>query len=63
MLDQGLSCLAPADQHRGKVGRGVAEAGGGPLEQPLDGEGGERGLLRGFPDHRVATDQGQGGVP
>ena len=46
---------------RGRPGRRTSAD--GLLEQRLAGQGGERRLLRRLPDHRVAADEGERGVP
>jgi hypothetical protein len=42
---------------------GLAETGGGAVEQRGYGERGQRGFFRGLPDHAVAADQRQRGIP
>ena len=64
MLDQPLAQFAPADQQlRQAAGRIVAEIGGNLLEKGLHRERGQRGLLRRFPDQRIAAHQRQRRIP
>ncbi len=53
---------AAAEHHLVEVG-GHIHRGRGLLEQGVGGEGGERGQLARLPDHRVAADESEGGVP
>ncbi len=53
---------AAAEHHLVEVG-GHIHRGRGLLEQGVGGEGGEWGQLARLPDHRVAADEGEGGVP
>ena len=62
VVDQRLPDVGAADQHLRDVGRG-AQLGDRPRQGRGAGQRGQRGELRGLPDHRVAADQRDGGVP
>ena len=53
---------APALEHLVEAVR-RADVGGGPPQQGVAGHGGQRRLVRRLPQHRVAGDERQGGVP
>ena len=54
--------VGPALEHLVEPVRG-ADVGGGPAQQGVAGHGRQRRLVRRLPQHRVAGDEGQGGVP
>ena len=55
--------IADADAIFVLEGGRITEAGNGALENALNGKRGQRRLFRRFPDHRIAADQGECGVP
>ncbi|MNQ59921.1 hypothetical protein D3C85_741840 [compost metagenome] len=63
VVHQRFAGITATDNHLAQVRRGITEVFHYALEQCLAGQRGERGLLRRLPDHRVAADQRQGGIP
>ncbi len=62
-IHQGFADVAAADQHFGQPGGRVAEALRGLGEERLAGQRGQGGFFRRLPDHGIAANQRQRGIP
>ncbi|MNF42980.1 hypothetical protein D3C84_240500 [compost metagenome] len=63
IIDQGFAGIATANNHLAQVRWCIAEVLQHAIEQRLASQCGQWRLFRRFPDHRVAADQRQRGVP